>query len=123
MASCCPKYVHIITFLLSDTEIDLRIPSQNATTYAHAFLFKQETLNVNIHSWLGQLEILLFYIVNSASKVISFAITEKDADKLHNISGIFKLKARIPGMVQIIRELEQQDSNRGSGKKERGNSE
>lgn len=86
--------------------------------------FQWETLNVNIQSWLGQLEILLFYIVNSASKVISFAITKKDADKLHNnISGIFKLKARIPGMVQIIRELEQQSSSRRGEKKERGNSE
>lgn len=61
-----------------------------------------------MHSWLGQLEILLFYIVNSVSKVISFAIAKKDADKLHNnISGIFKWRTRIPGMVQIIRELEQ----------------
>lgn len=34
----------------------------------------------------------------------------------NNISGIFKLKA-IPVIVQIIRELEQQSSNRRGGKK------
>lgn len=79
--------MHIITFLLSDTERDLGTPSKNATASSHTFIF----MNVNMHSWLGQLEILLFYIVNSVSKGISFAIAKKDADKLHNIiSGIFK---------------------------------
>jgi len=47
---------------------------------------------------------------------------KEEHEKQDNISGIFKSKPRIPGMVQTIRELEQETSNR-RGEKERGNSE
>lgn len=35
--------MHIIIFLLSDTETDLRISSQNATAYVHFFIQKKNT--------------------------------------------------------------------------------